>query len=485
MFGLEAKISMISNIEYKMDRLLGKQNDIIILVQTLAKLIENQTHDPLIGEFTTRGVLSTLKIIEKKIDKMQMQFSSSQSILMKQITDKRKIEGDEQRGKLLIKCNTPPKVEELLSDVASKVDVMFDKFTGSEENTDYLNTEEQRDSSEITSQESRSDPDLKLMKGLMKRLNQPCKRTIKVLENLENTVKTIDNTTITLLEETHASYNDLINYCQNNDKRMNSVSTNAQSLSNKLDDFINNLSARLISEQEHITNHFQEQRDYILRILQSALNNDTVTNSFPNVVSTEKTNEMYISEVETVPYTLEEAFRSTKLNCEELESTDVSGVYVLGNKDEINLAGRKYNARYCEKTEKGFWTVVQKRGINPTEQNFSLSWEEYKHGFGSLNKDFWFGNDFIHQLTHENDMVLRVELEDFDGNMVWAEYSMFKVLSEREKYMLLIGMYNGNASDSFSAHNNSRFSTYDEQNDNAPACCPCSPSYGGGWWFYR
>ena len=37
------------------------------------------------------------------------------------------------RGKVVIRCNTPVVVEEMLRDVASKVDVIFDKVSRGEE----------------------------------------------------------------------------------------------------------------------------------------------------------------------------------------------------------------------------------------------------------------------------------------------------------------------------------------------------------------
>jgi hypothetical protein len=37
------------------------------------------------------------------------------------------------RGKMLIRCNTPVVVEETLRDVASKVDIIFDKVSRGEE----------------------------------------------------------------------------------------------------------------------------------------------------------------------------------------------------------------------------------------------------------------------------------------------------------------------------------------------------------------
>ncbi len=60
----------------------------------------------------------------------------------------------------------------------------------------------------------------------------------------------------------------------------------------------------------------------------------------------------------------------------------------------------------------------------------------------------------------------------------------YSIGDEGESYRLRVFGYRGNASDSFSAHNGYRFSTYDIDNDEAPECCPCAPAYGGGWWFY-
>ena len=48
-----------------------------------------------------------------------------------------------------------------------------------------------------------------------------------------------------------------------------------------------------------------------------------------------------------------------------------------------------------------------------------------------------------------------------------------------------INGFSGNATDSFSGHNGSEFSTVDNINDRAPKCCPCARAYGGGWWFHR
>ena len=76
--------------------------------------------------------------------------------------------------------------------------------------------------------------------------------------------------------------------------------------------------------------------------------------------------------------------------------------------------------------------VIQRREgyNNGTRINFTRPWDDYKRGFGNLRHgDFWMGNDFIHALTNDPEVsptTLRVELEDFEGNFVVAEYSTFR-----------------------------------------------------------
>ncbi|KAF4532709.1 hypothetical protein B566_EDAN004696 [Ephemera danica] len=129
--------------------------------------------------------------------------------------------------------------------------------------------------------------------------------------------------------------------------------------------------------------------------------------------------------------------------------------------------------------------VIQLRGdFGEPRQNFTRSWADYERGFGDLRAEFWSGLRFLHRATNIASMRLRVELSDFEGNTTNAEYSVFRVLGPVTQYKLRVGGYSGNASDSLSAHDKVAFSTVDQDNDEAPACCPCAPTYGGGWWFY-
>ena len=97
---------------------------------------------------------------------------------------------------------------------------------------------------------------------------------------------------------------------------------------------------------------------------------------------------------------------------------------------------------FCDQTTAGGgWTVFQKRLDGSVD--FFLSWSDYKHGFGDLTNEFWLGNDKIHRMTSDETNMLRVELDDFEGNTAYAEYDMFAVMSESDKYKLNLGSYSG------------------------------------------
>ena len=96
-------------------------------------------------------------------------------------------------------------------------------------------------------------------------------------------------------------------------------------------------------------------------------------------------------------------------------------------------------------TDGGGWTVFQRRLDGSVD--FYRGWKSYKNGFGDLNGEFWLGNDNLHRLTAADDVILRVDLEDFEGDIRYAEYTTFKVADEAAKYKLSIGGYSGTASD--------------------------------------
>ena len=117
----------------------------------------------------------------------------------------------------------------------------------------------------------------------------------------------------------------------------------------------------------------------------------------------------------------------------------------------INPDGGKPIQVFCDMTtDGGGWTVFQKRLDGSVD--FYLNWESYKNGFGDLSGEFWLGNDNLHRLTAADHVMLRVDLEDFEGNITYAEYTDFGVADEADKYRLLIGGYKGTAGDSMTRH---------------------------------
>ena len=134
------------------------------------------------------------------------------------------------------------------------------------------------------------------------------------------------------------------------------------------------------------------------------------------------------------------------------------------------------------------WTVVVRRFDGTGD--FDRTWDEYKHGFGDASGEYWLGNEYLHYLTNSRAHKLRFDLEDWDGNTAYAEYSSFIVTSEADNYRLLLGNYVGNASDDqthdesqgFLKHNNTQFSTTDRDNDESETNCVHRFGFGGFWY---
>ena len=79
--------------------------------------------------------------------------------------------------------------------------------------------------------------------------------------------------------------------------------------------------------------------------------------------------------------------------------------------------------------------------------------------------------------------MLRVELEDWDGNYAYADFSNFHILEKAHKYKLLFDSFEGgNAGDVLNYHNNTAFSTWDQDNDGWHAV-NCAETWTGAWWY--
>ncbi|XP_078594568.1 fibrinogen-like protein 1 isoform X2 [Branchiostoma floridae x Branchiostoma japonicum] len=143
---------------------------------------------------------------------------------------------------------------------------------------------------------------------------------------------------------------------------------------------------------------------------------------------------------------------------------------------------------WCDmETAGGGWSVIQRRVDGSVL--FNRTWDQYKWGFGTVEGEFWLGNDKIHQLTASGDARLRVDLTDWEGNTAYAEYNTFRLSDERHKYRLEIYGYSGTAGDAMTGsdpNNGAPFSTLDRDNDGYSGIS-CAAGYGGqgGWWFHN
>lgn len=139
---------------------------------------------------------------------------------------------------------------------------------------------------------------------------------------------------------------------------------------------------------------------------------------------------------------------------------------------------------FCDlQTAGGGWLVLHRR--QDGSQSFQLPWEDYKHGFGTLAKEFWLGNDNMHLLTHQRNYRLRVDMTTYDAMTHYATYNEFTVADEEDLYRLEVDGYKGSAGDSLVPHNDAPFSTADRDHDQSRSGNCAELHGGGGWWFVR
>ena len=115
---------------------------------------------------------------------------------------------------------------------------------------------------------------------------------------------------------------------------------------------------------------------------------------------------------------------------------------------------------------KGGWTRVMMRIDNSTTA-FNKSWQEYSHGFGDYDGNYWLGLETLRKLTNQQQMSVRIELSNSEYDSYMIEYDKFFIGPAEQKYKLTLGkMTLGSLVDSFQRQNAMRFSTYDQDNDN-------------------
>ncbi|KAK1795857.1 hypothetical protein P4O66_008964 [Electrophorus voltai] len=152
-----------------------------------------------------------------------------------------------------------------------------------------------------------------------------------------------------------------------------------------------------------------------------------------------------------------------------------SGMYLLKAEGSDKLI-----QAWCEHgLDNGGWTVFQRRKDGSV--NFFRNWENYKKGFGNIDGEYWLGLENIYSLAKQGDYRLLVELEDWVGKKIYAEYSSFRLEEESDSFRLRLGSYQGNAGDSLTSHNGKPFTTLDRDKDSFTG--NCAHFHKGGWWY--
>lgn len=165
-------------------------------------------------------------------------------------------------------------------------------------------------------------------------------------------------------------------------------------------------------------------------------------------------------------------------NCSEIYDAGftVSGIYRVDPSDGQGAFGV-----FCDQqTASGGWTLLLRRFDGSL--TFDRGKKAYVYdGLGDITGEYLMALEKIRRLTGANPFTLRFDLEAPDGEKRYAEYSGTLLGDLASKFKITVGEYSGNAGDSFSYHNEMKFTT--KQWDNDKSGSNCAITARGGWWF--
>ncbi|KAK2173691.1 hypothetical protein NP493_856g00005 [Ridgeia piscesae] len=174
-----------------------------------------------------------------------------------------------------------------------------------------------------------------------------------------------------------------------------------------------------------------------------------------------------------VSQTMAEVPVSTPRNCADLYKL---GVHTDGVYHVYPLRDDRPAAVFCDMTrDGGGWTVIQKRFNG--EVDFYRGRSDYRDGFGSVFREYWWGNDKLYQLTTQEPQQLRIDLGDFTNQTRYAKYSSFGVADSTDRHRTSVGGYSGTAGDSFGESDGKTFTAYRDHDTYRTA-----QLRRGGWW---
>ena len=133
-------------------------------------------------------------------------------------------------------------------------------------------------------------------------------------------------------------------------------------------------------------------------------------------------------------------------------------------------------------TDGGGWTVFQRRMDGSVD--FYLNWTDYVHGFGNTSGEYWIGLSKLHRLTNGSISThLLINMTDKSGIKGFAKYSTFYIGGSTTDYTLHISGYSGNVGEAFGYHNDRKFTTKDNDNDEWTGG-NSAVRWSGAWWYH-
>ena len=169
-------------------------------------------------------------------------------------------------------------------------------------------------------------------------------------------------------------------------------------------------------------------------------------------------------------------------DCSELPVWSTTGIYYISP----GIGRSQPSVRvFCDmETDGGKWTVFQRRDDTKPRQDFNLGWDNYKQGFGELTGEFWWGLNYLWQMTSVQDRryQLRIDLGYSDGSKGYVVYQGFRISPEEDGFRLSISNYTGDAGDSLRVSVDSMFTTTDRDQDDWHDG-NCADRHKGGWWY--
>ncbi|CAH1240673.1 ANGPT2 [Branchiostoma lanceolatum] len=136
---------------------------------------------------------------------------------------------------------------------------------------------------------------------------------------------------------------------------------------------------------------------------------------------------------------------------------------------------------YCDMTEGGGWTVIQRRFDGSVL--FNRTWEDYRDGFGTWDGEFYLGNEKIYKLTNMNKYMIRFVVTDWKGDVRWAEYDEFRIENEETNYRAHVGVVSSDHEHGGQfIMDGAQFSTVDKDNDSYEDG-NCAKEMASAGWF--